>query len=57
MDRPITAPVLIALTRADLLAPAARAALEEAAPAAVFVSGVTGAGVESLLERIDAALP
>ena len=57
MDRPITAPVLIALTRADLLAPASRAALEEAAPAAVFVSGVTGAGVESLLERIDAALP
>ena len=57
LDAPPKAPVIVALNKSDLLAPAAREALVRAAPGAVLVSARTGDGIDVLLARIAAALP
>jgi len=48
------APVLTVYTKADLVAPARRAAVE---PAALVVSAVSGEGLEELLDRLRDGLP
>ena len=57
LDAPPNAPVIVALNKADLLAPAARDALVREAPEAVLLSARTGEGMDVLLARITAALP
>src|SRR5688500_1772263 len=54
LERPLTAPVLVVYTKADLVQPAARARL--AAEGAV-VSAMDEASVAALLARIEALLP
>jgi len=57
LDAPLRTPVIVALNKADLLAPAARDALARAVPDAVLLSARTGEGTDVLLARLAAALP
>jgi GTP-binding protein Era len=54
---PPRAPVLTVFNKVDTLEPDARAALEAAHPDALFISALTGDGIQVLLERVRAALP
>ncbi len=54
LEAPPAAPVITVYTKADLVTPAARAALGEGA---VFVSAETGEGIPELLARLEALLP
>lgn len=54
---PPTAPVVLALNKVDLVAPAARARLAEEYPAAHLVSAVTGDGVDALMADLAHRLP
>jgi GTP-binding protein Era len=57
LTRPIRAPVLLAINKADLLSEAQREALAAAQPDAVFISATTGEGVERLFARLGTMLP
>lgn len=56
IDRP-RAPVILALNKVDLLSPARARELIEAHPDALPVSALTGAGIDTLLERVAELLP
>ena len=57
LPHPPAAPVLVVLNKADLLDPAARAALVAARPEARLVSATTGEGVPELLAELRERLP
>ena len=57
LERAPKAPVLLALNKVDRLSAADRARLSEAAPGGVFVSAVTGDGVQQLLDAAAERLP
>src|SRR5205085_9770745 len=42
LDRPVRAPVVVAINKADVLTPGQRESLTEQAPDALFVSAITG---------------
>jgi GTP-binding protein Era len=57
LDRPVTAPAVWVINKADLLNAAERAELSSRYPEAALVSAITGEGIGALLERIVALLP
>ena len=57
LDRPVTAPVVLALNKADLLRPAEREDFAVTFPEARLVSAVSGEGIDALLAELEAALP
>lgn len=57
LDRPLAAPVVLALNKSDLLSPDARTSLHERWPDAAVVSAATGAGVQELVTRLAGMLP
>ena len=57
LDRPVTAPVIVAINKVDALTRGQRESLAELQPDALFISATTGDGVEPLLARLSALLP
>jgi len=57
LDRPVTAPVIVAINKLDALTRGQRESLAELQPDAHFISATTGDGVEPLLSRLSALLP
>jgi GTP-binding protein Era len=57
LDRPIRAPVVVAINKLDLLTKGQRESLAERAPTARFISATTGAGLDDLLPHLGAFLP
>ena len=57
LNRPISAPIITALNKVDLLSPHARAALPDRAPSAMRISAVSGEGIETLLAQVSTMLP
>jgi GTP-binding protein Era len=57
LDKPPAAPVVLALNKADLLAPPERDTVRARTPAAHLISAVTGEGVDDLLAAIEPLLP
>ena len=57
LDRPVTAPVIVAINKLDALTRGQRESLAELQPDAHFISATTGDGVEPLLARLSALLP
>jgi GTP-binding protein Era len=57
LTRPIRAPVLLAINKADLLSATQRQALAALHPDAFFISAATGEGVERLFARLGTMLP
>ena len=57
LARPIRAPVLLAINKADLLSDSQREALSTLHPDAFFISAATGEGVEGLFARLGTMLP
>lgn len=57
LSRPPASPVITIFTKSDLLNDEQRTALHEGHPNALFISSVTGAGVDDLVERIGEMLP
>jgi GTP-binding protein Era len=57
LAHPLRAPVVLALNKADLLAPAARAALTLRAPEAHLISATNGEGVNPLFAALGTLLP
>jgi GTP-binding protein Era len=57
LDRAVRAPIVIAINKVDLLSPGQREALAEKAPDALFISAITGDGLDALLARLAALLP
>jgi GTP-binding protein Era len=57
LARPIRAPVLLAINKADLLSEAQREVLATTCPDAFFISAATGEGVEGLFARLGTMLP
>ena len=57
LERPVKAPVLTVLNKADLLDDEDRARLAALLPDARFVSAATGSGVDELLEVVASRLP
>lgn len=57
LEREPTAPVVVGFNKVDLITRARRAELAERHPDAAFLSAVTGAGVDTLLDRIGHLLP
>lgn len=57
LELPLSAPVLTAISKADLLAPEERARLADLWPDAAFISAVTGEGLEPVLDRLVERLP
>jgi len=57
LDRPVAAPVIVAINKVDALTRGQRESLAELQPAALFISATTGDGVEPLLARLSALLP
>src|SRR5205085_1016631 len=57
LDRPVRAPVVVAINKVDVLTPGQRESLTEQAPDALFVSAITGTGVNALVARLTSLLP
>lgn len=57
LELPPTAPVVTAISKADLLNPDERARLTPIWPEAHFISAATGEGIEPLLDRLADRLP
>ena len=57
LDRPVAAPVIVAINKLDALTRGQRESLAELQPDAHFISATTGDGVEPLLSRLSALLP
>jgi len=57
LDRPVAAPVIVAINKVDALTRGQRESLAELQPDAHFISATTGDGVEPLLARLSALLP
>ena len=57
LDRPVAAPVIVAINKVDALTRGQRESLAELQPDAHFISATTGDGVEPLLSRLSALLP
>src|SRR5436190_9342446 len=57
LDRPVAAPVVVAINKLDALTRGQRESLAELQPDAHFISAATGDGVEPLLSRLSALLP
>ena len=57
LERPVTAPVVVAINKLDALTRGQRESLAELQPDAHFISATTGDGVEPLLARLSALLP
>jgi len=57
LDRPVAAPVIVAINKVDALTRGQRESLAELQPDALFLSATTGDGVEPLLARLSALLP
>jgi GTP-binding protein Era len=57
LERPVRAPIVLAINKSDVLTPGQREALGEKAPDALFISAVTGDGLDALLARLAALLP
>lgn len=57
LDRPVRAPVVVAINKVDALTHGQKEALAERAPDGLFVSATTGDGVDALLSRLSALLP
>lgn len=57
LDQALSAPVVTAVNKVDLLSPSARVALRTAMPDASLVSASTGEGVEDLVARLAGLLP
>jgi len=57
LERPVTAPVVVAINKLDALTRGQRESLAELQPDAHFISATTGDGVEPLLSRLSALLP
>lgn len=57
LDRPVAAPVILVLNKADQLRPAQREGILDGLEGAMLVSAIDGEGVDALIARIAAALP
>jgi GTP-binding protein Era len=57
LDRPPSAPVVLAMNKLDLLPSADRAAISVRMPDAALVSAATGEGVDALVARLASLLP
>jgi GTP-binding protein Era len=57
LDRPLRAPVIPVVSKADLLSAAEREQLAAQFPDAEFVSALTGEGIDDLVDRVVALLP
>jgi GTP-binding protein Era len=57
LDTPLRAPLLTAINKSDQLSASDRRRLSEQLPDAVFISAVTGDGVDALVARVGALLP
>jgi GTPase len=57
ISSPPSAPIIEVLNKSDLLPPPRRDDLHQERPDAVFISAMTGDGVQDLISRIRAALP
>jgi GTP-binding protein Era len=57
LERPVRAPVVLAINKADLLTKGQRESLTELAPHAIFISATTGDGVDALLSHLGTMLP
>jgi GTPase len=57
ISSPPSAPIIEVLNKSDLLPPPRRDDLHQARPDAVFISAMTGDGVQDLISRIRDALP
>jgi GTPase len=57
LERPVRAPIILAINKTDALTRGQREALAERAPTAAFISAMDGTGVDPLLERVTALLP
>lgn len=57
LDRPLRAPIVTWLNKADMLGAGARAQIGEGVPNALAGSALTGDGVDALIETVGAMLP
>ena len=57
LERPVRAPIVLAINKSDALTRGQREALGEKAPDALFISAVSGDGLDALLARLAALLP
>jgi GTP-binding protein Era len=57
LDRAVRAPIILAVNKVDALNPGQREALAEKAPDALFISAITGDGLDAVLARLAALLP
>ena len=57
LDRPLRAPIVTWLNKADMLGAGARAQICEGVPTALAGSALTGDGVDALIETVGAMLP
>lgn len=57
LELPLSAPIITAVSKSDLLAPEDRARLAARWPEAHFISAVTGEGIDPLLDRLVERLP
>jgi GTP-binding protein Era len=57
LHHPPRAPVVLAMNKLDLLAPAARASLAQELPDAALISASNGSGIDALVDRLTALLP
>jgi GTP-binding protein Era len=57
LDRPVAAPVVLAINKLDALTHGQQTTLSERAPDGLFISATTGEGVDRLLSHLSALLP
>jgi GTP-binding protein Era len=57
LEKPVRAPILIAINKVDAISHAERARLTQELPEAFLVSALTGEGIDVLLTNIEAKLP
>lgn len=57
LSHSVRAPILLILTKDDLLTDERRAELRERHPDAILLSSVEGAGIDTLMQRVEALLP
>lgn len=57
LERPVRAPIVLAINKVDLVGGGQQDDLRERHPAAQFISATTGTGVDDLLARLRALLP
>lgn len=57
LQRPLAAPIICAISKADLLTPEERARLTSRWPDAALISALSGEGIEPLLDRLVNHLP